>query len=146
MLVTSKNNQAIQFQTKLHYIAKKLREKQTTAEYILWQQLRRKQINNAKFKRQHPIGRYIADFYCRKAKLIIEVDGLIHEKQIERDQARDLYLLQLGYTVLRFSNNQVINNINEVLNIFHHSPLLLGEGLGERYVLSPQTRLKFLGA
>lgn len=97
--------------------AKRLREKMTEAEKILWSRLSNKQINGYRFKRQHPIAKFIADFYCHQANLIIEVDGGIHQQknQIIYDKERTLVLEALGCRILRFTNNEVANQIEEVI-------------------------------
>ena len=97
--------------------AKKLRREMTEAEQFLWWHLSRNQINGHRFKRQHPIRNYIADFYCHEAKLIIEVDGGIHEQEEQRirDRERTFAIEKLGCRVLRFSNSDVTNNIEQVL-------------------------------
>lgn len=96
--------------------AKHLRRKMTDAEQVLWYYLK-SGINEFKFRRQHPIGIYLADFYCHKAKLIIEVDGSIHNKQeiIESDKIRQRALEDWGYRILRFTNQQVTLNAKEVM-------------------------------
>lgn len=109
--------------------AKNLREKMTEAEKILWSRLSNKQINNCRFKRQHPIANFIADFYCHQAKLIIEVDGDIHlqRDQIIYDKKRSLVLEGLGCRILRFTNNEVKNQIEKVIDIIKnetHPPIL----------------------
>ena len=98
--------------------AKHLRKNMTHAETILWMHLK-KGINGLKFRRQHPIGLYIADFFCHKAKLIIEVDGSIHSKpEIKKaDEARQKALESWGYTIIRFTNEQVMKNAEEVIHI-----------------------------
>lgn len=89
----------------------------TGAEILLWSRIRRKQIKEAQFYRQKPIGNYIADFYCPKVKLIIEVDGSQHyeKKGIKKDEIRSKYFENLGLKVLRFTNLDVLKNINGVL-------------------------------
>ena len=96
--------------------AKRLRKNMTNAEEVLWIYLRR--MEGLKFRRQHPIGIYIADFYCHKAKLVIEVDGLIHEDLTikENDKVRQTDLENWGYSILRFTNQQVITDIENVLD------------------------------
>ena len=96
--------------------AKHLRKKMTDAEQILWYYLKAG-INGFKFRRQHPIGIYIADFYCHKAKLIIEVDGSIHNEPeiIRSDKTRQKDLEDWGYNVIRFSNQEVIVNVKDVI-------------------------------
>lgn len=97
--------------------AKQLRKEMTDAEKILWIHLK-SGIQNLKFRRQHPIGLYAADFYCHKLKLIIEVGGSIHDlKEIKvNDKEREQNLLSLGYKVIRFSNKQVHNQIEFILS------------------------------
>jgi cyclase len=98
--------------------AKKLRKNMTGAEKVLWMYLK-EGINNIKIRRQHPIGLYIADFYCHKLKLIIEVDGSIHNEPDIRefDEARQKDLEKWGYIILRFTNEQVMENSDEVIRI-----------------------------
>src|SRR5712691_8821578 len=85
-------------------LASEFRKKQTTAEELLWQLLRNRQVLGFKFRRQHQFGDYIADFYCREANLVIECDGAIHElnERWHHDQERDAYLISQGLKVLRF--------------------------------------------
>lgn len=89
----------------------------TNAEQFLWMRLRRKQLKGCQFYRQKIIGRYIVDFYCPKANLIIELDGSQHYSEIgkSKDQSRDTVLLGTGLKVLRFSDKEVFHNINGVL-------------------------------
>jgi very-short-patch-repair endonuclease len=117
--------------------AKELRQKQTPAEQMLWQCLRANQIHGAKFRRQHNIGQYIVDFYCHTAKLVIELDGGIHELQKDRDSDRDTYLKANGLQVLRLQNEEITQNLPQVLQtITNHLSLFLpspaGEGQGVR--------------
>ena len=95
--------------------ARKLRKNLTPAEAILWQALRNKQFEGLKFRRQHPVGNFILDFYCPCCKLVIEVDGEIHCDRFEYDNARSNKLAEYGYTVLRFSNERVMNKLPQVL-------------------------------
>ncbi len=90
-----------------------LRRRETGAEKLAWQVLRNRNIKGLKFRRQHQIGSYIVDFYCNELKLIIELDGGIHldPEQKEKDRHRDDYLRSSGFTVLRFPNNTVLQNI-----------------------------------
>lgn len=104
----------------IHFeIAKKLRNNQTEAENYLWNYLSNLQKNGLRFKRQHPILYFIADFYCHKAKLIIEVDGCYHDtpEQFEYDQNRDAELEALGLKVIRFTNNDVFTEIASTIEI-----------------------------
>ncbi|MCT7953081.1 DUF559 domain-containing protein [Ancylothrix sp. C2] len=95
--------------------ARELRKQQTPAEKLLWQCLRNRQLLNAKFRRQHNIDRFIADFYCHEARLVIEVDGSIHETRKTEDSIRDDWMQQHGFTVLRFTNQEVVNETENVL-------------------------------
>jgi predicted helicase/very-short-patch-repair endonuclease len=115
--------------------AKELRQKQTPAEQMLWQCLRANQLHGAKFRRQHNIGQYIVDFYCHAAKLVIELDGGIHELQKDRDSDRDTYLTANGLQVLRFQNEEITQNLPQVLETISQYllfPSPAGEGLGVR--------------
>jgi very-short-patch-repair endonuclease len=96
--------------------AREMRHPQTFAEATLWHALRNRQTG-FKFRRQHPIDRFIADFYCAEAKLVIEIDGESHleSSQEEYDKARTECLEELGYKVIRFTNNDVRYNNNEVV-------------------------------
>ncbi len=103
--------------------AKGLRQGQTKAEEILWKNLRARKFMNLKFRRQHPFENFVLDFYCHEEKLCIEADGSIHnEKEImENDQNRTRLLNENGITVLRFTNHEIINNIDAVLSkIINH--------------------------
>ena len=95
--------------------AREMRHPQTPAEATLWRALRNRKTG-FKFRRQHPIYRFIIDFYCAKAKLLIEVDGESHfePEQEEYDKLRTKYLEELGYKVIRFTNNDVRYNIDSV--------------------------------
>jgi very-short-patch-repair endonuclease len=95
--------------------AKILRSNQTEAEQQLWNHLRAHRFLDLKFKRQKPIGRYIVDFVCVERRLIIEIDGGQHAEQVEYDQHRDAWLRGQGYTILRFWNNEVIQQMEGVL-------------------------------
>jgi very-short-patch-repair endonuclease len=88
----------------------------TEAEKMLWYHLKRG-VNGLKFRRQHPIGVYVADFYCHKMKLVIELDGSIHEvKEImERDKRREDDLKNWGYEIIRFKNQEVEQHLGTVL-------------------------------
>ena len=95
--------------------AKTLRAHQTDAEQRLWYHLRAHRFMDLKFRRQKPIGSYIVDFVCWEQKLIIEIDGGQHAEQVGYDQRRDAWLRGQGYTVLRFWNNEVLQQLEEVL-------------------------------
>ncbi|QEM04315.1 endonuclease domain-containing protein [Mucilaginibacter rubeus] len=104
---------------------RKLRQRETVTEKKLWFELRNRKLAGKKFLRQHPLcvqsyfGKslyYIPDFYCHEAKLVIEADGAIHLYKKEYDKNRDKVLSDLGLEILRFENDEIISNINEVLN------------------------------
>jgi very-short-patch-repair endonuclease len=95
--------------------ARRLRRDQTDAENKLWMRLRARQLCDAKFRRQHPIGPYIADFCCVKSRLIVELDGSQHVVQAERDQRRSAFLERSGYRVVRFWDNEVLQNTAAVV-------------------------------
>jgi very-short-patch-repair endonuclease len=94
-----------------------MRKNPTPAENKLWQHLRGKQLLGYKFRRQHAIERFIVDFYCHDARLVVEVDGPIHQYTTEEDAIRQKFLESLGFRVLRFTNEQVLTNIDGVLNM-----------------------------
>ncbi len=94
--------------------ARRLRERQTEAESLLWAALRANQLCNLKFRRQHPVGPFFADFACASEKLIVELDGQYHDVQFEKDKARQQYLESEGWTVVRFSNEDVLEDVNAV--------------------------------
>ena len=95
------------------------RKNMTDAEKVLWQNLKGKQVLGLRFRRQHPIGQFIVDFYCHKTKLIIEVDGEIHQNILnkEYDDERTYELNLLGLHVIRFTNSQVLNQTKSVVKI-----------------------------
>jgi imidazole glycerol-phosphate synthase subunit HisF len=97
--------------------ARELRMNLTEAEEILWRALRNRSVLQIKFKRQHPINFFIVDFYCAEVKLIIEVDGEIHfDPEVAKyDLEREKFLNGIGLKVLRFSNNEVKNQLDYVL-------------------------------
>lgn len=137
--------------------AKEMRNNPTTAEAILWQYLRKSQLNGLKFRRQQPIGKYIVDFLCCSEKLIIELDGGQHCEQAYYDNLRDKFLMDEGYKVIRIWNNNIYDNIEGVMEylnnqtksptpkskistlpsregIAKNSPSLKGRGLGGGYI------------
>jgi len=116
--------------------ARKLRESQTDVENKLWHCLRDRQLGGAKFRRQHPVGPFIADFCCVENKLVVELDGGQHAERIAADEKRTKVIENCGYRVLRFWDHEVVENIEGVLEIIgqalgapHPSPLpLRGRG------------------
>ena len=101
--------------------ARSLRSDMTDAERLLWRALRGKQLNGYRFRRQHPIGKYIADFACVEQKIVIELDGGQHQEQLEYDEQRTAFLRAHGWQVLRFWNNDVLNNLTGVLSTIANS-------------------------
>jgi very-short-patch-repair endonuclease len=94
--------------------AKELRKNMTPAEEMLWKALRKHRQDGFYFRRQHPVERFILDFCCTAKKLCIEVDGRVHDEQPERDAERTAYLEACGYRVLRFTNDEVLNQYHLV--------------------------------
>lgn len=94
--------------------AKELRSHQTEAEQRLWYHLRAHRFMNLKFKRQKPLGPYIVDFICHDLGLIVDVDGGQHQEAAEYDRRRDAWLQEQGYRVLRFWNNEVMQQMDGV--------------------------------
>lgn len=113
--------------------ARFLRNAMTPSENILWQHLRKKRLSGILFRRQHPISNFIVDFYCHEARLVIEIDGDIHNQQEnkEYDENRTFELEKFGLKVIRFSNDDINNNITKVLEI------LEGE-IRDRMLLDPK--------
>ena len=105
------------YNKKLKGNARALRKNMTGAERLLWSRIRRRQLKGYQFYRQKTIGNYIVDFYCPKTRLIIEIDGRQHygEERMNQDQKRDAYLKNIGLKILRFSDREVYENLNGVL-------------------------------
>jgi len=95
--------------------ASRLRRNMTYSEELLWNELKGKQILGLRFRRQHPISKYIVDFYCHSAKLVIELDGKIHLAKKEQDKERTKEIEELGLQIIRFQNEEVEKKIDEVL-------------------------------
>lgn len=113
--------------------AKELRKKLTDAEVVLWDRLKQNLLG-CKFRRQHPLAGYIADFYCHQHRLVIEVDGSIHNRpdRKEYDQNRDAELRSLQLTILRFTNHEVLHHTDQVIETilkYIKSPLQGARGL-----------------
>jgi very-short-patch-repair endonuclease len=98
-------------------LQRRLRSDMTLAEQRLWRHLRRKQMADFKFRRQHPFGDYILDFVCLEAMLAIEVDGGQHNGRQSQDAVRTEYLQHSGFRVLRFWNNEVMSDIEAVTSV-----------------------------
>ena len=102
---------------KLYQYARELRQEPTAAEKLLWAAIRNRKLNNLKFRRQHPLDKFIVDFYCNEKKLVVEVDGGVHDVKTnkEYDDARTAMLAGLNICVLRFRNEEIVNDIDVVL-------------------------------
>jgi len=102
---------------KLYQYGRELRQESTPAEKLLWTELRSRKLNGLKFRRQHPLDKFVVDFYCNEKKLVIELDGGIHDEKInkEYDEARTAMLAGLDIKGLRFKNEEVINGVKDVL-------------------------------
>ncbi len=103
--------------TGLVELVRELRKKPTSAEGLFWQLLRNRQLLEFRFRRQHQFGDYVADFYCHEAQLVIECDGSVHETNElwHHDQDRDAYMIAQGLRVLRFTNDRILNETENVL-------------------------------
>ena len=103
---------------KLYQYGRELRQESTEAEKLLWAELGNRKLNGLKFRRQHPLDKFIVDFYCNERKIVVELDGSVHDEKINKDydEARTAMLAGLNIIVLRFQNDEVVNNIEDVLN------------------------------
>ncbi|QTR48786.1 endonuclease domain-containing protein [Candidatus Thiothrix anitrata] len=120
-------------------LARNLRKNMTTPEQQLWDTLRKRQLDGYRFRRQTPLGRYIADFVCLEARLVIELDGNHHHEQQGYDRERDHWMQQQNFQVLRFWNHEILNHpqvaIQQIRQALHEqsqhllppSPLAGGE-------------------
>lgn len=97
--------------------AKKLKRKMTKAEKTLWHELRNRNLSSYKFRRQHPIAWYVADFYCHQAKLVIELDGEVHDtdEMKNHDERRNSIMEDFDIKVLRFKNEEVFDSLDKVM-------------------------------
>ncbi len=98
------------------HASRKLRREQTPAEKRLWKALRRNQFEGLHFRRQQPLGGYYADFFCASVRLVVELDGVVHRGQEGYDRARDAWMRSAGFVVVRYANEQVIENLAWVLD------------------------------
>lgn len=101
--------------TQQRELARSMRKAPTGAEELLWERLRAKRLAGLKFRRQHPIGRFVVDFYCVERGIAIEVDGSVHDRQADEDRVRQEYLEARGVRFLRFTNEAVQEHIERVL-------------------------------
>ena len=101
--------------------AKEMRINMTDAEVLMWKMLRNRRVAGAKFRRQHPVGRYILDYYCDENKLCIELDGGEHAGAVSYDRQRDAWLKNQNMLVLRFWNNQVLKETEIVMEVIYQT-------------------------
>jgi very-short-patch-repair endonuclease len=94
---------------------RKMRHEPTAGEDALWQRLRNRQVDGHKFRRQHPIDRFVADFCCTETKLVVEVDGDVHDGREVEDKVRTRFLEGLGFRVMRFSNDRILSECDSVV-------------------------------
>lgn len=101
------------------YRARDLRKRLTSAETILWSRIRPRAFPHCRFRRQHPIGPFIADFACPLSRLVVEVDGATHGSDIERayDERRDTYLREYGWSIIRITNHDIYEYLSETLDM-----------------------------
>jgi len=96
-------------------LARGLRESMTETENRLWERIRLKQLGNYRFRAQHPIYRYILDFYCHEKKLAIEIDGGVHDTRKDYDNYRDAFLAGMNIKTVRFTSDEVMQEIDSVV-------------------------------
>ncbi|MEJ5298954.1 MAG: endonuclease domain-containing protein [Armatimonadota bacterium] len=97
--------------------ARSLRKSATPAEQLLWRYLRGRQLNGRKWRRQQPFGPYVLDFYCPELRLAVEIDGDVHAARESADRERQRRLENRGITVVRFTNREVLDNLEGVLSV-----------------------------
>ncbi|PKL39643.1 MAG: hypothetical protein CVV44_05325 [Spirochaetae bacterium HGW-Spirochaetae-1] len=101
-------------------LARGMRISLTYAENLLWEQIRKRKLGGYRFRCQHPVYRYILDFYCHEKKLAVEVDGEIHNRRKDYDEYRDMFLQGVDIKTLRISNREIENSIDNVLKKIYH--------------------------
>ena len=138
-----------ELQRKMVEVARQFRKQPTPSEKILWQALKNCQLDNYKFRRQQPIGVFVVDFFCAAARVVVEVDGGIHESQQELDRQRQELLESLGLKFIRVASDRVENNLSSVLEEIHQvlltnhgnpphpNPLPRGEREQEKASIAP---------
>ena len=111
--INSKRN-CVRYKNSLTFMSKRNRTKPTETEKIIWDKILSRDKTGYRFLRQKPIDRFIVDFYCSKLSLVIEIDGDSHIKKKGTDELRDKFLKQIGIVTIRFTNEEVINDIENV--------------------------------
>ena len=114
--MATRKNKPIRGTANVRKRAKELRKLATPAEKILWDHLRNRRFYGLKFRRQHPIGNFIIDFYCPAHRLVVEIDGDIHQFQKSEDQARTDRLEDMGYKIIRIWNHEIERHLDSVLD------------------------------
>ena len=127
--------------------ARQLRQEQTPGEAMLWEQLRDRRLAGYKFRRQHPPGRFVVDFYCAETRLIVELDGPVHDQQHERDATREAALRAQGYQFIRFTNAEINSDLAGVCQriieaLRRPSPAAAGVGPGVRAANEPNDEVR----
>ncbi len=105
-----------EFKRHMHSVARSLRRNETPAEALLWQAIRNRKLDGRKFRRQVPIGAFVVDFYCAAERLVVEVDGPVHESQQEADQIRQESIVALGIRFVRLENEEIESHLAEALD------------------------------
>ena len=109
--------------------ARQLRRYETELEKIMWEILRNRRFLGFKFRRQHVVEGFVADFYCHRLKFIVEIDGWVHDKRKHYDKIRDDILKSKGYSIIRFKNDEVVGNLSKVCqNLEYALTLTLSQG------------------
>jgi very-short-patch-repair endonuclease len=106
---------SLSLKQKMTGVARQFRKKPTASENILWQAIRGRKLDGRRFRRQQPIGVFVVDFLCSSERLIVEVDGSVHDFQQERDQQRQNFLESLNFKIVRITNEQVERDLNSAL-------------------------------
>ncbi len=104
-----------EFKRRMHEVARNLRQRQTPSETVIWQSIRNKKLDGRKFRRQVPIGAFVVDFYCAAERLVVEVDGPVHDNQQEADRLRQELLEQLGIRFVRLKNDEIEHDLPSAL-------------------------------
>lgn len=112
---------SVRYLKELKEVSRQNRKNPTRAELKIWNEVLRKRRTDYLFLRQKPIHRFVLDFYCSELNLAIEIDGGSHEKKKEFDQTRDDFLAKIGIKTIRFSNNEILENLDEVKKKLHKS-------------------------
>lgn len=122
----TKSYKRLPYNPKLKERAQELRQAGMLHEAILWNELKRKQLNGLDFDRQKVIGNYIVDFYCAEKNVVIEIDGSSHENKVEYDRAREAYLTCLGLMVIHIYVEDVLRDLGSVMEYLRNHPALSG--------------------